>query len=52
VDHLPDTGESEMGQKRYSARFKFNVVLEALRSPEKSDAEVVLVQPKSDFRAG
>jgi transposase-like protein len=40
VDHLPDTGESEMGQKRYSAKFKFNVVLEALKSPEKSDAEV------------
>jgi len=29
-----------MGQKRYSAKFKFNVVLEALRSPEKTDAEV------------
>jgi uncharacterized protein (DUF433 family) len=36
----------------FARKFKFNVVLEALRSPEKSDAEVVLVQPKSDFRAG
>jgi transposase-like protein len=29
-----------MGPKRYSAKFKFNVVLEASRSLEKSDAEV------------
>jgi transposase-like protein len=40
VDLLPDAGDSEMGQKRYSARLKFDVVLGALRSPEKSDAEV------------
>ena len=29
-----------MGPKRYSAKFKLNVVLEALRSPEESDSEV------------
>lgn len=31
--------------KRYSPKFKFNVVLEALKS-EKSDAEVVLRSPR------
>lgn len=29
-----------MARKKYSAAFKFNLVVEALRSPERTDAEI------------